>query len=254
MKTHTGHSAAYEQIAALIARNDLHTAEVLWNKRRDSLTGEERQALSAVLERKECRARRRRHRPWLLLAMALAGGLLLGAVCFWLGSAGAGSPFWTALTAALAGAGGILARMCYRMYLWTGPDIHSQPAEVVALRRRKASNFSPRAPVSWWVYQAVLRPLGQAGGREKTGSWEVVVPVFSEWDYSPVERGGENRVTHNTLRCGEIVTLYRNRKGKWSLTRYSRRSLARYYLKHLAGWTAAWSAILLVLTLGGSGL
>ena len=97
-------------------------------------------------------------------------------------------------------------------------------------------------------------PLGQAGGREKTGSWEVVVPVFSEWDYSPVERGGENRVTHNTLRCGEIVTLYRNRKGKWSLTRYSRRSLARYYLKHLAGWTAAWSTILLVLTLGGSGL
>ena len=33
-----GHSADYAQIA----RNDLHTAEVLWNKRRDSLTGEER--------------------------------------------------------------------------------------------------------------------------------------------------------------------------------------------------------------------
>ena len=78
------------------------------------LTGEERQALPAVLERKECRARQRRHQPWLLLAMALAGRLLLGAVCFWLGSAGAGSPFWTDLTAALAGAGGILARMCCR--------------------------------------------------------------------------------------------------------------------------------------------
>ena len=79
------------------------------------------------------------------------------------------------------------------------------------------------------------------------------MPVFSEEDYAPVERGGENRVTHYTLHCGEVVPLYRNRRGEWSLTRYSRWSLARYYLKYLAGWTAAWGAVLLTLVLWGNG-
>ena len=105
MEGHGGRSADYAQIAALIARNDLHTAEVLWNKRRDSLTGEERQALSALLERqsrqKRTKARRQkrgevrragsgqsalrsiRFRLWLILAGTLALPLLLGAL-FWM--------------------------------------------------------------------------------------------------------------------------------------------------------------------------
>ena len=106
MEGHGGHSADYAQIA----RNDLHTAEVLWNKRRDSLTGEERQALSDLLERqsrqKRTKARRQkrgevrragsgqsalrsiRFRLWLILAGTLALPLLLGAL-FWMVSTGA---------------------------------------------------------------------------------------------------------------------------------------------------------------------
>ena len=180
------------------------------------------------------------------LAGTLALPLLLGAL-FWMVSTGAIPSFWIAPTAVLAGSGGILARMFYRMYLWSGPEVRSRPAEVVALQRRRVIHNSPHAPGSYWVYQAVLRPLDQAKGGKQAAPREVVVPVFSEWDCKPVERGGENCVTHYTLHCGEVVPLYSNQRGEWSLTRYSRRSLAQYYLKCLAGWTVAWGAVLLAL-------